>query len=357
MRLLRFAVVTFSPQPTPLTNWEAKIGSVRISTRPAKLATDQPAVLVAAESTVQPHQLETLPDAKLAIVDEARRTLEHAIETSVDLVAVSLFAARNILSPTPCVALVADDAAEEEQLRNASALVPSQPYGTPSMASGPELAPGWVSLMRDRPEGVKLLAEGLAHQHPTGRFHEFVRVFERAFAASSKHLVPPLARFLSGTFLSFSETEVRTWINDIRHRSIHADGKIQTSMAFDSDVRPVLGRVQLAAYDVLFNKANWHDQTDARRDVWTPVCGGLGGSGGDVFLTQGQDASLTFQVLDPFGAFPLEFGAVWTEIPHEWWIGGQPMAGAAPSEMIRGRMFVLPPNASLLTTVLGQPTP
>ena len=39
----------------------------------------------------------------------------------------------------------------------------------------------------------------------------------------------------------------------------------------------------------------------------------------DLRITQGRAAKLTFQVSDPFGAFPLDLKAILTSPPAEWW--------------------------------------
>lgn len=71
---------------------------------------------------------------------------------------------------------------------------------------------------RDRPDCLQLLAEALSNSHPTGRFRELIRFFERAFAKSGKPLVRLLDAHLSGNQeLGFSRGEVANWE---KHRNL-----------------------------------------------------------------------------------------------------------------------------------------
>jgi hypothetical protein len=62
-----------------------------------------------------------------------------------------------------------------------------------------------------RTDGLALLAEGLASDHASGRFREFMRLFERAFATDTGKLLAPLRQFLDPRF-GHTEKELATWI-------------------------------------------------------------------------------------------------------------------------------------------------
>lgn len=80
-----------------------------------------------------------------------------------------------------------------------------------------------------------------------------------------------------------------------------------------------MNRIEQAAYDVLFNKANWRQTDTRRRDVWKPLTG-TSSSKGDIFVTQGMSGGgIQAQVLDQFASYPLHLEAVMTDLPEGWW--------------------------------------
>lgn len=83
-------------------------------------------------------------------------------------------------------------------------------------------------------------------------------------------------------------------------------------------MRPIIARMEQAATDVLFNKKDWRDASTERRAVWTPKTGTTDDEGG-VFVTQGADVTLQAQLLDEYGAFPLDLGGIISPPPANWW--------------------------------------
>jgi len=53
-----------------------------------------------------------------------------------------------------------------------------------------------MGRLADRADGLALLVEASGIRHASGRFHEYIRVFERAFGKASRLLALPLAEFL-----------------------------------------------------------------------------------------------------------------------------------------------------------------
>ncbi|SFS17119.1 hypothetical protein SAMN04487846_3455 [Microbacterium sp. cf046] len=179
--------------------------------------------------------------------------------------------------------------------------------------------------LSDRSDGVRLLAEALSSDHPTGKFRELCRLFERAFGLGPHALVGPLSEFLSEyEVLAVSVDEVSAWLDNLRHLATHADRREQFAVA--SDVIPVLPRILFAARDVLFNKAVWRDASTTRRQGWRPAIAPLANG---MAVVQGAVLSLQWQVLDRFGVYPLRLGGERTTIrlPHDWIAGD---AGTRP---------------------------
>jgi hypothetical protein len=181
--------------------------------------------------------------------------------------------------------------------------------------------------LNDRPDGVRLLAEAISSDHPTGRFRELCRLFERAFALGPHALVVPLTEFLAAyPLLGYDEQEVSGWLDNLRHLATHADRREQFAVA--SDVAPSLPRILFAAQDVLLNKSNWRNGETERRDVWSPP---LAPTRGGVAVVQGEKVPIRWEVLDRFGVYPLWLGGDKTTIPYPSdWVPGR------SSERVRG---------------------
>jgi hypothetical protein len=173
--------------------------------------------------------------------------------------------------------------------------------------------------LADRLDGVALLAEALAHEHPTGRFHEYLRLFERAFARPARNLAEPLAEVLDPRF-GYTTGEIEHWLGVLRDPATHADAR--PVFVLEADVRPVVGRIHQAVFDLLMNKENWRSADTARRELWRAPTGTTG-MGNDSFATRGEALAITAQLMDPFDAYPMDLG------DHEPAAGGLVGADAA----------------------------
>jgi hypothetical protein len=172
-----------------------------------------------------------------------------------------------------------------------------------------------LPYLRDRLDGVALVAESLGHTHPTGQLHELIRFFERAFALPAGRVCRnELPAFLAANQQGYTTPEVDHWLH-LRDTTSHADRR--PTFALQADTRPVVNRAEQAAYDVLFNKATWRDPTLDRRNAFTAFCGSSDKEGG-IFVTQGQPAKLDFPVVDGFHAYCLNANASITNIPVHW---------------------------------------
>jgi len=164
--------------------------------------------------------------------------------------------------------------------------------------------------------GVALMAEAHSHRLASGRFREYVRLFESGFAMQFSQMSRKLHQFLHPAF-GYTRAEIVSWI-ELRDPLTHADGKRTNIILLDGDVRKVTQRMEQAAYDVLFNKAIWHEWSQSRRDLWRPS--GLTTSvSADLVIRQGSEGSFTFQVFDEFGVFPRDLQCILSPPPEEWW--------------------------------------
>lgn len=261
-------------------------------------------------------------EGKIDIDEEIVRRSERAIELFADLAAVATFSTRIITSPVPTAGFSDVSPADRQWLAACSGFSRSSQQ-IPFILTMISITDSAFSTLDDRRRGVALLAEALANTHETGRFREIARFFEEAFAAEPKNLVEPLSDFL-GYYdrLQYTLDEVETW-HQLRHRATHADkpNSPNKKPALARDVRPVLARVELAAYDVLFNKLNWNTPDAARRNVWTPTGGVLRDNRHVVQRVRTATRAEAIGILDIFGAYPYDYSAKLTSSREDWWLG------------------------------------
>ena len=301
---------------------QVSVGSLGVHTLGFGHDGDALHLLLACEATIS-----AMPDAnskgELVPDDDVRRHLEERLEMAVDAISVSNRAPRSIRSPEPCLGFIADDDSETlwlNQYRGIIHVHGAYPAGRPRIPLS-----ALQALSIDRPDGIALLAEALAHPHPSGRFHEFFRVFERGFRTSCGSLGTPLTAFLSGCGHGYTRPEVDEWI-DKRGPITHADRR--SEFLRERDAVSLIHRMEQAAFDVVINKSVWRNSSTGRTERWSPDFGTSNDHGG-VFVTQGKDANHQFYVLDQFGVYPFDLKVCLSTPPPGWWIKGPTSDAAA----------------------------
>jgi hypothetical protein len=263
-------------------------------------------------------------DQLIVVPSKSRELAEQWAEHFCNLIAVSRHTNRKLVSPDPPLALIPEDEGDDKFLKSARGFAIRQiNRGVPFSNFHFELK--HFDTLSDRLDGLAILAEALGHDHETGRFREFIRLFERAFSLGGHRLTLPLAQFLAGAKLGYSEDEVRNWA-EIRDRVTHADRN--RSLLFEADVAWVSRRMMQAAYDILLNKVEWRNAIASRRNLWQPIQGTTSADA-DIFLTQGAEAKISFQLFDQFRRFPSFLGSLNT-LPKGWWSGPFVVPGKTP---------------------------
>lgn len=177
-----------------------------------------------------------------------------------------------------------------------------------------------LAAISDRMDGAALLAEALAHEHATGKFHEFMRLFERAFSLPPSKFDRKLTQFLQGAELGYDRPEINAWI-DLRNPATHANDPKKPEIVLESDVRPVIARIEQAAYDVLWNKKVWNNPSRERRRFWiAPVA--TTSPAASLRVTQGLGATFLFQAYDPFKTFVYDHTFT-PQLPSHLWTSWQ----------------------------------
>jgi hypothetical protein len=312
--LHRLVMAAFRPAPSRSLNVQATYGDAEVTTLGSWEGSGALRVLLAGSVNLE-HRPKLTRESYVVVPDRPRRTCELALEAIADLLSIGDRCSRSIASPFPWVAFEPTSDAASEWLGEARGIHElGRTVDLPSPFSPVPLHDEIRDGLKDRSDGVILLAEALAQGHPSGQFRELVRVFERAFGLSAGQLVEALLGFLHSAY-GYTEEELKGW-RRLRDAATHAD--VRKRFVVEADVRPVLGRVMQAAYDVLLNKRNWRDPSLARRQLWTPTAWTRGPSG-EVRLRQYSTPKLTAQLLDQFGAYPTDLGGVIQKLPKAWW--------------------------------------
>lgn len=251
-------------------------------------------------------------DDIVSIPSGVRRELEGAIEIYADLLSVKHQSPRRLQSPQPYISIQPID---EDALRYFSGKRIEVFPGSPPQMTHDITMEQCCSMSEDRLDGLSLLAEAINHTHPTGQLHEFMRLFERAFAASAGHICRRLLYpFLDHAGRGYTHSEVMTWL-DLRDSTAHADRRVEFAM--EQDTRRVISRMEQAAYDVLFNKAAWRSKSLERRKAFSPVTESIDSRSG-LFVTRGKNCQVRFSPTDGFDAYPFNTQMCLEKVPENW---------------------------------------
>ena len=315
MQLIRLAFISFDKDFEKWEKFALNAGDVHLGTFPGFDSKKHKRLLVIASIKLECNP--TIDNSGLLIVSaNQRKLLETYIEMIANLISISEKTSRKISSPTPPVAFVFENKVEEEWLKGANGIYYQDPICISTESDLSLNLDEFANHLGDRIDGISLLAEAINNKHMTGRFREFIRLFERAFTKSSTKLIEPLYQFLSQNGLGYEKEEIKDWLITIRHPATHADEK--EFFVTKPDVLPVIERVEQAAYDVLMNKSDWRSSSTSRRNIWRAPCGSKNRKGDHRYLTRGHAYSDSLLILDEFGVFPSALDGIISNLPVNW---------------------------------------
>jgi hypothetical protein len=313
MHLLRFATLALG---SPIGEWREfsmEDDGVEVGRVETRGGPDDQLLIVALVPLEGPPEVDS--DGLVQVPDEPRRRGEEALQNVADTLSVVTGGGRALASPSLPVAFKADTPDERAWLHAQTGLAgaeEAQPMFTVTLEDR------HANALSDRLYGVTLMAEAWSNSHLTGRFHELVRLFELAFKEKRNRLILVLADFLAARpLLAYTKTEVKRWIKRLRDPATHADQAHE--LVTEARLRPVIARMTFAAYDVLLNKRDWSNRSTARRDVWHPDTGPLTPDGREIFVRQHSTGSMETQLLDRFGAYPLNLSAGLGRLGEDCW--------------------------------------
>lgn len=314
LRLWRLALVSLTPPPTHANRWRLDWEKAHLRTLSSREEDGTLTALIATGMALQRPAKRT-GRGLVVVPAKERRTLERLVENFADLLAITEQSRRAIASPFPWIAF--EPLSETARawldarigIHELDHIVAHQ-----TVTSVFPLDEQLLASLRDRADGVTLLAEVFAHSHPVGQLHEVFRLFERAFRLPARWLTEQLVEFLHPRF-GYGSDEIDAWVA-LRDQATHAD--VRESFVLEADVRPFLGRMEQAATDVLLNKATWRRDDTIRRETWSPSAWTKSRDGHGVARLHAR-ARTGAQLLDQFGAYPTDLAGALSHLPDGWW--------------------------------------
>lgn len=313
MKLLRFAILNLDTGKD-IDRQSMEISGTRIDLVPTGEVEGNKTFLI--------HASRDLPDpplkdskGRIVVNQEQRELCEFSIELLSRLLSVFYGCSQSLLSPSPCVVFIFDNEQEKDYLESSKGMRIEQrvEYGTRAPI---EFSDTLVNSVSDRIDGIALLSEVYCNSE-SGKYKEFVRFFELAFALQFTQLEKKLYEFLKPTPYGYTRDEIKEWVSH-RHPSTHADMKKTQELSLTSDIRDYLLRMEQAALDVLFNKSKWRERTTERRDLWRPDSCSTS-KDGKLVVREGSSLSILFRVYDEFGVYPKNLKASLSEIKDNWY--------------------------------------
>src|SRR5215208_3114994 len=171
MKLVRLALLTFDLAPENWREWVLHAGGASIQTEWTRELESGGLQVFVVASTDLSERPEVSEDGLIIVPEDPLKLSEALIETTANLVAISERCKRSISSPMPSVAFLPEDRETREWLDRTKGILRNRSGGIVS-TSGVRAIPSidmdtTLQLSPDRSDGVALLAEALAHEHPT----------------------------------------------------------------------------------------------------------------------------------------------------------------------------------------------
>ena len=151
----------------------------------------------------------------------------------------------DLSEPTPSEGFIFESEEEKEFLDSTNGF--DATLGLGINFSGMFFETIYQDQLLDRIEGVSFLATANAQSDNVAKFHEYIRLFERAFAASTLTLAKLLYEFISPIKgLDYTFTEIKDWMVETRHGVTHADSR--DNFVLSPDLNKDIERIKQLTY-------------------------------------------------------------------------------------------------------------
>lgn len=260
-------------------------------------------------------------DNIIQIANDLINIISNDLEDTINLISLSKISGKKIFSCQPSIFLESECDVDSKKLKKVSKLELTNPVNVAQISVTHLLNfETCLNSLGDRLDGVKIFSEALSANSTSGKFREYIRLFERAFNKENRALIKPLSLFLgSAKKLEYNEDEIRNWIS-IRHRLNHSNNK--EGFLIDREIIHYIPRVEQAAYDILFNKKLWANKSLDRKDLFQFKKRIDKDNRAVVKTKSNEDIGLI--LYDETRTFPVSFMARFepNKIPKEWWYEG-----------------------------------
>ena len=314
MKILKIVICEFQKKPKNLYSYAINIDDVVVQILPQEYKKSKNGVFIAAEMEIKNSSLKDEEIIFKIPLNELSQ-LEHSIETLVDIISFAQGLKRTISSPSPSVYLKPISESEINYLRSIKEFDFQQKKRIESNIKI-DFDLDMCLNLDDRTDGIKIISEANSTNHLSGKFHEYIRFLELAFNKTNRALIEPTSKFLfNNSRMGYSKEEIKKWIY-IRHKSVHANKK--RGFYTEGDIRPFITRIEQACYEVLFNKSNWNDSSTTCRDFYK-IPAVSKNPNNDLIIVRGTEFSITKQVLDESGSYPLNINIHFNNMPIGYW--------------------------------------
>jgi hypothetical protein len=322
MKFVRLAIIEFIDLKVPVANTSLSQGDqIRVELYRLKDAPETGRVPYVASATSSQLGTSEIKLGELTLDERTRLDCEYLIEAAANTIACCYGCQRRVWSLLPAYALLAETSQETAKLLTLK-VYPHEIKARPPVPWIGTQPAAYLEKLMDRLEGAAVMAECMNNSTYLGRYRECIRLFELAFKRPVYDLERPLWKFLEPAAPKYSRAEVKDWLS-FRDKSIHADKKKSTRLAFERDVQRFMDRMRQAAQEVLFNKAHWHHTSSDRRVLWQPVVAVLPDGG----LQAAGPVSVRMEFLDCFYIWPAWMERGFSQ-PPGWWLPASPRQDA-----------------------------
>lgn len=316
MKIIKIITVKFKKKPKNLNNFQYLINDILIKFHSIYKIEKEEYLIFTAELK----QINfTTESNTIKISENIINKVNKNLEDVINLISLSKNTGKNISSTKPSVFLESENLTDTAILKKTNKMSFKKSLNLVSQNIEHTFDLDFcLKNFNDRLDGVKIYSEANSAKTSSGKFREYIRLFEKGFKSSNSGLIKPLTDFLlSYTKLNYERYEVENWLN-IRNKSVHANCK--DGFLIDREIISLVPRLEQAAVDILFNKSIWGDRSINRKNLYE-FTKGIKDSNNNIFLPPLSNQNLQLMIFDESKTFPVNLEANFDlkMIPENWW--------------------------------------
>lgn len=316
MKIIKLITVTFEKTPKDLDNFQYLTNDTLIKFHSIYKTEKEEHLIFTAELKEIDFSIES---DTIKINKKSINNVNKNLEDVINLISLSQNTGKNISSPRPSIFLESENLNDTVILRKIKKMSFDKLINLARQNIEHTFDLDFcLKNFNDRLDGVKIYSEANSAKTSSGKFREYIRLFEKGFKSSNSGLIKPLAEFLlSYEKLNYDKSEIENWIN-MRNKSVHANCK--EGFLIEREIISLIPRLEQAAIDILFNKSNWGDRSINRKNLFE-FKRGIKDSNNNIFLPPLSNENLQYIFFDESKTFPVNLKANFDQkmIPINWW--------------------------------------